>query len=59
MLEREKDLVCGMEVEKTTADGPVDFEGRQFYFCSPGCKEKFANNPQEYLGKEQSGGSQQ
>ena len=43
-----KDPVCGMTV---TVQSPHGFEhaGSNFYFCSAGCKAKFAANPAKYL----------
>ena len=43
-----KDPVCGMTV---TAKSPHvhEYEGRQVYFCSAGCKGKFAANPAMYM----------
>jgi Cu+-exporting ATPase len=43
-----KDPVCGMTV---TEQSPHRFEhdGRPYYFCSAGCKTKFAADPQKYL----------
>jgi Cu+-exporting ATPase len=52
MAERVKDPVCGMEVEKDTAEGPVEHMGETFYFCSAGCKEKFENEPMKYTENE-------
>ena len=45
-----KDPVCGMTV---TEQSPHRFEleGRTFYFCSAGCKNKFAADPKKYLNK--------
>ncbi|HZA96687.1 MAG TPA: heavy metal translocating P-type ATPase, partial [Burkholderiaceae bacterium] len=45
-----KDPVCGMTV---TEQSPHRFEfaGRTFYFCSAGCKNKFAADPNKYLDK--------
>ncbi|MDP1522008.1 MAG: heavy metal translocating P-type ATPase [Methylotenera sp.] len=42
-----KDPVCGMNV---TVDSPHKFqhEGKSIYFCSAGCKAKFAANPAKY-----------
>ena len=42
------DPVCGMTV---TAQSPHRFEhhGRMYYFCSAGCKTKFAADPSKYL----------
>jgi Cu+-exporting ATPase len=43
-----KDPVCGMTV---TAQSPHRFEldGQPFYFCSAGCRAKFAADPEAYL----------
>ncbi len=43
-----KDPVCGMTV---TADSrhTFDHEGRSYYFCSAGCKTKFAADPLKYF----------
>lgn len=43
-----KDPVCGMSV---TENSPHSFEhaGRMNYFCSAGCKTKFAADPAKYL----------
>jgi YHS domain-containing protein len=43
-----KDPVCGMTV---TAQSPhvLEHEGEPVYFCSAGCKAKFAANPGKYL----------
>jgi Cu+-exporting ATPase len=42
-----KDPVCGMAV---TAQSPhvIQFEGKPVYFCSAGCKAKFAADPDKY-----------
>jgi len=34
------DPICGMEVDEKTALS-VEFEGKKYYFCSPGCRDKF------------------
>ena len=43
------DPVCLMDVDPATARYSLDYGGRTFYFCSPGCKKSFARNPQSYL----------
>ena len=45
-----EDPVCGMAV---TAQSSHRFEldGRTFYFCSAGCRARFATDPDRYLGK--------
>ncbi len=44
-----KDPVCGMDVDPRTAEHRFDFRGRTFYFCSAGCRTKFAADPGRYL----------
>jgi Cu+-exporting ATPase len=34
------DPICGMEVDEKTALS-VEYEGKKYYFCSPGCRDKF------------------
>lgn len=38
------DPVCGMAVEKDV-DLTCEHEGKTYYFCCAGCKEKFEENP--------------
>lgn len=45
-----RDPVCGMTVDPATAKHFVRYQGRDFYFCSAGCKAKFEAEPQKYLG---------
>ncbi|HYG79088.1 MAG TPA: heavy metal translocating P-type ATPase [Pyrinomonadaceae bacterium] len=35
------DPVCGMSIDPESAAGTSERDGETFYFCSPGCKEKF------------------
>jgi P-type Cu+ transporter len=44
-----RDPVCGMNVNRTTAKYVRHHEGKEFYFCSQGCADKFAANPRSYL----------
>lgn len=47
----EKDPVCGMTVDPANAKGgKFHFEGRDYFFCNPGCKAKFEADPKKYLG---------
>ena len=43
------DPVCGMKVEPTRAAGEFDFEGQRYYFCHPGCLERFKADPDRFL----------
>ncbi len=44
-----KDPVCGMTVTAQSRHAHVH-DGRPVYFCSAGCKAKFAADPSKYLG---------
>ncbi len=44
-----KDPVCGMSVDPATAAATREHEGVTYYFCNPGCAEKFSQNPANYL----------
>ena len=44
-----KDLVCNMEVDEKTAKYKSEYEGATYYFCAPGCKKAFDNNPEKYV----------
>ncbi len=46
---RVKDPVCGMSVDPAKAAATAVHEGKTYYFCSPGCGEKFKADPQKYL----------
>lgn len=51
------DPVCGMEVDEEQAESDglsSEYEGQPYYFCSPGCKQAFEQNPQSYV-EQQSG----
>jgi P-type Cu+ transporter len=47
---RVKDPVCGMDVDPHTAKHRHEVGGRTHYFCSAGCRTKFAADPERYLG---------
>ena len=42
------DPVCGMSVDPATA-ARADHDGRAYYFCCTGCRDKFRADPQHYL----------
>lgn len=44
-----KDPICGMTVDKSKARYKAEFEGKTFYFCCAGCKQKFDQAPQRYV----------
>jgi YHS domain-containing protein len=43
------DPVCGMTVVKANAKATFDYKGTTYYFCSTGCKDSFAKEPEKYL----------
>ncbi len=43
------DPICKMTVDEKTAQYKSDFEGKTYYFCAPGCKKKFDENPAKYV----------
>src|ERR1044072_43118 len=47
-----RDPVCGMAVDPHTAKHRHRHRGHAYYFCSAGCRTKFATDPEKYLDKE-------
>ncbi|MGH9629513.1 MAG: heavy metal translocating P-type ATPase [Bryobacteraceae bacterium] len=45
----ERDVVCGMQVDPAKAAATSEYQGRMYYFCSPGCKKKFDADPAQFL----------
>ncbi len=43
------DPVCGMAVDPHNAPAHLAHEGRDYYFCSAGCRDRFAKAPSRYL----------
>jgi YHS domain-containing protein len=44
-----KDLVCNMDVDEKTAKWKSIYKGRTYYFCAPGCKTAFDEEPEMYI----------
>ncbi|GAB2987295.1 XdhC family protein [Amycolatopsis acidiphila] len=42
------DPVCGMSVAVTRESLQLPYEGRTYYFCGPGCRQAFAEEPARY-----------
>ena len=42
------DIICHMTVDETKAAGKSSFNGKDFYFCSLSCKNKFDADPAQY-----------
>jgi P-type Cu+ transporter len=47
-----KDPVCGMTVDPQKTPHRHVHQHRSYYFCSSGCRSKFAAEPAKYLGKQ-------
>jgi Cu+-exporting ATPase len=45
-----------MTVTIATARHTAEFEGRTFYFCAAGCRERFLREPERYATTGSSGG---
>jgi YHS domain-containing protein len=43
------DPACKMVIEESKAAGTATYQGKTYYFCAPGCKKAFEQNPQKYL----------
>src|SRR5208282_6782899 len=46
---REKDPVCGMDVNPATARYKTLHNNKEYFFCSAGCLAKFQANPEKIL----------
>ena len=44
------DIVCKMEVDPKTAPAKSEYKGKTYYFCAPGCKFTFEEDPESYVG---------
>ncbi|HSE62869.1 MAG TPA: XdhC family protein [Thermoanaerobaculia bacterium] len=45
----ERDPVCGMTVSVATAAARTEFNGRTYYFCCQGCRDRFVVAPERYV----------
>src|SRR5882762_9906466 len=45
------DPVCGMTVNRDSAAGSYEYEGKTYYFCSTHCLNKFREDPERFLNK--------
>ena len=48
------DPVCGMKFAPEKAAGRLEYNGEIYYFCNPGCLEKFRSDPENYLNASKS-----
>ena len=45
------DPVCGMSIERENAKASLEWNGVTYYFCAPGCRAEFEQQPTKYLGE--------
>ena len=45
------DPVCKMTVDEKKAAATSVYQGVTYYFCSPGCKKTFDQDPEKFVGK--------
>ncbi len=46
---KEKDLVCGMDVNPKTASFKAEHDGKTYCFCSEGCMKQFVESPAKFV----------
>ncbi|MBU6245378.1 MAG: XdhC family protein [Actinomycetales bacterium] len=46
------DLVCGMTVQAVPSNRPFAYQGSTYYFCAPGCRTAFENDPVSFTQQE-------
>lgn len=44
------DPVCKMDVDPRKAAAQSTYQGQTYYFCCPGCKAQFDQEPTKYVG---------
>lgn len=44
-----RDVVCGMDIESSTAAATSEYRGNTYFFCASGCKRDFDQDPEHYL----------
>lgn len=47
------DPVCGMKLKKSDAKATHEYNGKTYYFCMEGCKEKFVKEPAKYASADE------
>ncbi|MEJ2306229.1 MAG: efflux RND transporter periplasmic adaptor subunit [candidate division WOR-3 bacterium] len=43
--------VMGNVVTVTRSTPVIDYKGKRYFFCCPGCDDKFMKNPEKYIGE--------
>ena len=47
-----QDPICHMMVDPSNARASSEFEGVTYYFCAPGCKMLFEEDPAKHISSE-------
>ena len=47
-----RDPVCGMEIDKLKSSDSIIYMGKEYFFCSMACKDKFTTHPGKYSRNE-------
>lgn len=50
-MAKQRDPVCGMQIEETEAVGKSDYLKQIYYFCSEVCQTKFDEEPEKYINQ--------
>ena len=50
------DPVCGMVIDEKRAAARAEYQGRTYYFCSPGCHKAFTADPVKFASGARRGG---
>lgn len=45
-----RDPVCGMPVDPASSQHRLEYRGRNYHFCSSGCRQTFERDPKRHLG---------
>jgi len=43
------DPICKMDVDEKSAKWVSEYKGKKYYFCAPGCKKTFEEDPEKYV----------
>jgi Cu+-exporting ATPase len=43
------DPVCGMKVDEKKSAATYEYQGKTYYFCAVGCRDRFSQSPEKFL----------
>jgi Cu+-exporting ATPase len=47
------DPVCGMTIREDMAKEKAEYDGKTYWFCAAGCRQRFTGSPERYITDEQ------